>query len=364
MEARKKHLKTIQCLAKKRRTCIAAADLADLELGRELEEHCQRFSISSDVLAQELGLRQSTTAELRGLSQGKVTALGPDGTIPSISYSRIPEFSERYGSVSRVIGHAGSGLVLHESGLGLQPFYRNGKHSRRYISCDHMLMRFGDDAWVQIKGVQFGYGGAGPSHAYRALQLAGLSEEVSRVVFFRDGINLLIDEDGSIRERDFGEPPPVLPRLATDGSLVAVVHGSNWHESGVNRMRNWIDYLDQAGNSLPWKPGPRRISLYPSRLDAERDGFDSSPDGVPQLVIEQGDLQLWLIEFVEDDPSVWIPRQFRRYLEIVDKLPQIIVKSDDSPPFRRWLTSHAHRRPRVIELGEGKVTRVPKLGQV
>ncbi|WP_131823721.1 hypothetical protein [Mycobacterium talmoniae] len=210
--------------------------------------------------------------------------------------------------------------------------------------------------------MEFGYGGQGPSDACRALQLAGLPEETAHTVFTRNGVNYLIEDGGSIRERDFGEPPPSLPKLATDGSLVVVIHGYESNECGAEELRDWIEYLDDEGNSPPWKNGPRRISLYPLRDDAEQDGFVSD-DGVPQLIIEQGDLQIWLVEFVHDSEKVWIPRQYRRYLEILGELPEDTVARDDASPFRRWWTSHADRRPRIIELGEGKVNRVPRIGK-
>jgi hypothetical protein len=226
-------------------------------------------------------------------------------------------------------------------------------------------MRFGNDAWVQIKRVQFGYGGEGPGNAHSALRLAEIPDEVAHTVFYSDGINLLIEDNGLIHEKDFGVTPPTMPKLATDGSLVVVIHGSRWDEAGEEKLCDWIDYLDKGNDtSLLWKNGPRRISLYPLREDAQHDGFDCSRDGVPQLVIEQGDLQLWLVEFVEDDPAVWIPRQFRRYLEVLGAIPQTVIENDDAPAFRRWLTSHTDRRPRVIGLGDGKVTRVPKLGKI
>jgi hypothetical protein len=361
VKPRNNHLRAIEQLVAKRRACIEAADLADLELGRALDEHCQEFSVSTGQLAGRLQMSPALVAELGSLSQGRLTALNGDGTVPSMSYSRIPDMIERYGRVSRVIGHVGSGLVLHESRLGLKAFYCDAGCHRRYIFCERMLIRFGDDAWAQIKGVQYGYGGSGPSDAYRALRLAGVPEESADAVFSSNGVNYVIEDDGSVQSRDFGATPPQTPELATDGSLVVTIRGSRWDENGDVALRAWVAYLAKDDISLPWNNGERRISIYPSRVRAERDGFDSSYDGIPQMIIEQGDLQIWLIEFVEDDPAVWIPKQFRRYLEVLNALPEDILAADDASPFRRWLASHSHRRPSVIGLGAGKVTRVPRL---
>ncbi|SHU30786.1 Uncharacterised protein [Mycobacteroides abscessus subsp. bolletii] len=363
LASREEHLQVLRGLVRKRRACVAAADLAELELGRELGQHCQKFGVSMDELADELELRTSAMVGFRDMSQGKFTALSPDGTVPTVTYGHVSELTEKYGPVSRVIGHVGSDVVLYESDLGLKPFYRDGDRYGKYIFCEHMLLRFGDDAWVQVEGMQFGYGGTGPSNAYRVLLGVGLPEEIAELVFARNSINLIIGDDGDIVEKEFDDYPPSLPKLADDGSLVVIIHGSRLGESNRELLRWWIDYLDSEDVRVPWTDGPRRISVYHSRSDAREDGFDSY-DGIPQLIIEQGDLQIWLIEFVEDDSSVWIPRQFRRYLEILGALPEDIIAGDDASRFHRWKMSHGHRRPRIVPLGAGKVSRVPKLRDV
>lgn len=360
MMSRGERFAAIEELAAKRSACIAAADVAGLELGAAIDQYCQEFSMETADVAAGLMLGESAVAELRTLSRGKLTALDRDGAIPAITHSEIPAMIEQFGPVSRVIGHAGSGLVLYESGLGLSPFYPRGDRAGRQIFCEHMLMRFGNDAWLQIKGVQFGYGGMGPTRAHQALELAGLPADIADSVFYADGINLVVAEDGAVVERDFGEPPPGVPDLATDGTLVAVIDCNQCDDAGESALRSWLTYLDS--NKTVWKSGPRRISLYPLHEDAVADGFSRARGHVPQLIVEQGDLQIWLAGPAEYDPGAWIPPVFRRYLEVLDVLPTNVVAHDDASPFRRWLSSHAHRRPRVIGFPEGNtVTRVPQL---
>lgn len=360
MVSRGERFAAVEKLAAKRSACIAAADVAGLELGAAIDRYCQEFSVETADVAAGLTLGESALAELRTLSRGKLTGLDRDGAIPAITHSEIPAMINQFGPVSRVIGHAGSGLVLYESGLGLTPFYPRGDHAGRQIFCEHMLMRFGNDAWIQIKGVQFGYGGMGPTRAYQALDLAGLPEDIASSVFYADGINLVVAEDGAVAERDFGKPPPGIPDLATDGTLVAVIDCNKWDDAGEAALRRWLAYLDS--NETVWKTGPRHISLYPLHEDAVADGFSRAHGHVPQLIVEQGDLQIWLAGPAEYDTGAWIPRVFRRYLEVLNVLPKNVVDHDDASPFRRWLSSHAHRRPRVIGFPEGNtVTRVPQL---
>ncbi|WP_418004393.1 hypothetical protein ACNO8X_04890 [Mycobacterium sp. PDNC021] len=341
---------------------MVAADLAELQLGRELALYAESYAVSGKELASVFGLRESTVVELQSHCRGKNTAVNIDGTIPSIDYWGIPEMAKRYGPVTRVIGHKGSDLVLYESELGILPFRRSSERINGYLHCEHMLMRFGDNAWVQIKGTEYGYGGVGPTTAFRALQLAGLPEKAAQTVFSEVGINYDIDDNGAVREREFQECPPGLPKMANDGTLVVVIRGFSWNDSALHQMSWWFDYLNQEGISLPWNDGPLRVSLYARRADAAQVGFRTSDGDIPQLVIERGDLQIWLVEFVKDDPAVWIPRQFRRYLTMLNLLPTDVVALDDASPRQRWLASHAKRRPPIIRLSVEQATRVPNLG--
>lgn len=349
----------IRELVKKRRECVENLDIANLELGEALEEYREMFSASSTELARRFDISPVVVEELADLSLGRSTALKSNGTIPVISQGHIPDMIEQFGRVTRVIGHVSSNAVLCESGLPIEKFYRDGVYSDRYIHCEHMLLRFGRDAWAQVERVLYGYGGMGPTYAHKALQNAGLPEDIAELVFYQNYVNYVIDDEGYASEKDFGEVFPSEPKLASDGSLVVVIKGYSWDDEVAEQMRDWIDYLDSPDASLPWNTGERRVSLYCSRDDAEQDGF-ASPEGVPQLIIEQGDLQLWLVEWVDDDPTVWIPKDLRPYARILGEFTEEMAK-DDAPPFRRWRTSHGSRRPRVLVGRKGGVSRTPKL---
>ncbi|MBF9319425.1 hypothetical protein [Mycobacteroides chelonae] len=349
----------IRELVKKRRECVENLDIANLELGEALEEYRKTFSVSSTELARRFDISPVVVEELADLSLGRSTALKSNGTIPVISQGHVPDMIEQFGRVTRVIGHVSSNAVLCESGLPIEKFYRDSEHSGRYVHCEHMLLRFGRDAWAQVERVLYGYGGMGPTYAHKALQNAGLPEEIAELVFYQNYVNYVIDDEGCAAEKEFGAAFPSEPELASDGSLVAVIRGYSWDEGVAEQVRYWIDYLDSADESLPWSNGERRISLYGSSIDAKQDGF-SSAHGIPQLIIEQGDLQLWVVVSTDDDKTVWIPEELRPYARILGEFSEEMEK-DDASPFRRWLTSHGSRRPRILTGRQGGISRTPTL---
>lgn len=352
-------LNKIYELVEKRRKCIENVDLVNLELGEALEEYRKEFPVPTPELARRFDLSPVVIEELSDLSLGRSTALTSNGTIPIIGQGRVQDMIEQFGPVTRVIGHVSSNAVLCESGLPIEKFYRDSQYSGRYIHCEHMLLRFGRDAWAQVERVLYGYGGMGPTYAHKALQNAGLSEDIAELVFYQNYVNYVIDDEGYASEKEFGASFPSEPELASDGSLVVVIRGYSWDEGVADQMRYWIDYLDSPDASLPWNNGERRVSLYRSSADAKQDGFGST-EGIPQLIIEQGDLQLWVMVSADDDPTVWIPEELRPYARILGEFSEEMDK-DDAPPFKRWLTSHGSRRPRILPGHRGGVLRTPTL---
>lgn len=308
------------------------------------------------VLVEEHGYAKSDVARILGVSSPHVGALigrssdagAPtmDGLIPLVPFYDARRYLTETGTApKRVIGGFDGMDVLLASGMSPDHFVDDD-----YLLVPHMLWMTANSRWIGIDQVNVGYGGTGPGHARDLLLEVGFAEDFVRHVV--DQRFFVIDiPDGDLSAAEVEVTPPVapevdpvsrrdLPKPRAVGKMFVVEFDQDDLRLS-NRCRGkadakadagddlslpesfgaWVDILDRP--ELPeWLmrgpsedeggAGHRRVArVFLDRAEAARQGFVArshrmhrGPYGQAySIVIEQGRLQLWLRDYLPQDPT-------------------------------------------------------------
>jgi hypothetical protein len=121
-------------------------------------------------------------------------------------------------------------------------------------------------------------------------------------------------------------------------------------------LREWIEFLDQA--TLPeWMRGPRRVRAWLDVEAADEAGYGTrtvshseARHGI-SVVVEQGQLQLWLDVPISQDPTMQYSPEMRQVIELLGFYGDMAhARAEESrSKFVRWLRSQGIQRPPHVD---------------
>lgn len=369
--------------------CLMDADEAVRHLNNELKEHTDRRARLSQQIEQEtlrLGAvaallkkrynqSQSASASVADMSaaymgeliaraqDAEVQASDPIRSVAWISGSKAADYvRRRHASVDRIIASFADYDTLYMSGEHPQALIPAG-----YARPPHMMWHLDDpNEWIGIDNVQVGYGGTGPGYAYDALKSLGIDETLIRKIAYSRV------SDVNPRQPDSGEHSDHWPKFNVPGIQITSagwVYSTLAGEGRAERVRSradsdgfypdkpadtplqrWLSLLDGA-DCPQWAKGNRVARVY---LDSQ-----SAPRSIGsrlrrfELIIEQGDLQLWIPAFPPRDQTQWLSEEVYESLLAADVYPGELAAKDARGAFWRWVDSQVlnKRRPLMVNIG-------------
>ena len=357
--------------------------LALKALGMSVSEVARRVGIPRPTLNEFVTAAEKSTS---GLPIAEVPAV----PLSVLGSSELVTAVERGGPIVEMVASFAEADVLFLSGEPfarfVDPNYGGG------MRIPNLMLRLEDAGWVGVDNVTVGYGGTGPSNAYRALLSIGIDDELAHEVAFYNRVShVRLDEHGNAEFVQEGRQWPRIglpaPEPLGDGAhrfcvRMRVGGGTTYSaapaEDGdptlngfyasppdeLTLRQRWLKYLDDPP---VWLSGPesRRGTLFTSPEAAAAAGFSDqgaeqssaflirSGHSEYQLIIEQGVLQLWFSAYTSTDPSVWVAPEFHDVLLDAGLLPKDVVEADEASTLRKLLSRHRNRRPASISLGEG-----------
>ncbi len=312
-----------------------------------------------NLLKNRYGQTQAVTAELIGVAPATLsgwmqratdaghTAEDPIGRIVTVTPGRIADLLATSGAViDRIVG-GGSLPILAMTGLALDAF-----RSETEIQIPSLMAHNAtDDSWIGVLDVlTANYFGTGPSNAYRAATELGVDPEIAeQIAYTNESTDLDMNTGVLVRGQvDFSQYPWELPQPHRDDPTVFV------HCCGIRQVpERWITFLTTA-TPPHWADAPLLGRVYTTAQAAYDDGFTEhhrySSRGASQLILERGQIQLWLSGFPPADPTRWLADEVYDVLDSVGLFPKEIRERDTASNIRKWLSSRGHPRPPFIDL--------------
>lgn len=68
---------------------------------------------------------------------------------------------------------------------------------------------------------------------------------------------------------------------------------------------------------------------------------------VYQLVIEQGPIQIWKSDYIPDDQTQWVPKEFHGTLKFAGLFPGDIVERDEASALRQLISRRRNHPPEI-----------------
>lgn len=351
---------------------------ATTELGRELT-----LAVGRDVHAlRSIGLTSAEIARRTGLPLSTLNdyanaAVATDTVVSSSLDLGVPAPVKRVGASELVKAVAAAGPVVEIIAAGpdagdvravlalsrLSParfVLPNGK-----IDPPHMLMRLQDGRWLSASSsVNVGYSGAGPLTGQQMLETVGVDPDLA----------VAVTHERVAHVTQVHTQQPLWNPLTPNDYCIGVPQVVPGHEESLDLFRAriplhseglmlWLDWLDRP-NLPEWARGDRRGTVFTSAEAARDAGFSSetsaqrharragiltgSPVITYPVVIEQGQLQLWLSAPPDPDPSVWVARDFRGPLHRAGLLDEDVVARDDASALRKFFSRRGSRPTRVM----------------
>lgn len=379
---------------------------------RELQSIDHEIGATVTYLRDELGQAKASSAKIVGISPSHLTALMQEAAAEGIS---IPDPHDRvpflHGPQLQQAVAAGSGIIRIVASFdeddtlfmtGIHPDQLRDDRTPGGLRLPNVVLQLASGAWVAIDSAQVGYPGTGPRNTERelrgvlvddALALAVAEARVSDVhlddvesALFSSScphVSLDVperltgwvrqDPTGTTWQRDgagFFVVPIVLstsrvtePEPDADGSTPELPV-----EDGRDHLTRWLDVLDE--NPPSWATGPRTARAYLSEGDAEADHFVPRllARGMPRgahahqpftVIIEQGQLQLWIQAPTSTDPGEPFSTEVVEAIEAAGFLGQEL-SGHTGRRFVNWLrklaTGTGAQRPPYVDL-DGRAPR-------
>ncbi|HIW28490.1 MAG TPA: hypothetical protein H9987_00565 [Candidatus Luteococcus avicola] len=306
----------------KRRHLRAAKDL-DVALGRVARDMiASGDQFTQSKVARMLGVSHTTVQNLMALANSALESDRQERVTVLRASAAGRYVKEQDAAIETVIAAFEASDVLNLSELDPRLFTDEGSwFSGRWVP--NMLWRLSTGEWVAVEDVSVGYGGVGPRNGLRALVDAGLDEDTaSDLVASRVTVARKLPH--STKEDWFTSTQwPVTSRnlpILQDGKIIVACNlrrpTDSWRPlnrqnepdhtgfypspTPTDNLSAWLGLLDAP---LPWARGPRVGRVFRTEEAAAAQGFtmDSGNawghrgDASPQVVIEQGDIQLWCL---------------------------------------------------------------------
>lgn len=380
----------------------------------------------AEFLLEEGDATKTEVARILGVSAPHVSKLierrgrvgspqAEDDLVPLVPYYDVGRYLHQSGTnLEKVVAGFDETSVLIASGLNPDRFRDDD-----FLLLPYMVVTTSNGWSVGVDGVHIGYGGTGPNHAYDLMLELGFAHDVARHAL--ETRFFVVEVDGAGKPTVTSGPASALgpsmkpgvraplPKIGGVGDYYRVEFdrddlfrfrdegtGANRaHSDGeVNGLLDWIDTLNLDAAELPaWlttsasadggsanggsvEEGPggadtrvARVFLDPS--EAVRQGFVAqfhrSRRGVHgnayRIIIEQGRLQLWLQDYLPQDPTQPLSAEAYDILAYAGLYPEDLTELTPPAKFSRyWRRVLGSPQPAYIDIsatGTRKLSFVP-----
>ncbi|MDN5899311.1 MAG: hypothetical protein L0H74_04515 [Brachybacterium sp.] len=382
---------------------MADHDTTRIELNRELESLGRRrertqqaveeikleIGATAKFLRDELDQAKAESARMVGISPSHMTEwmanaarcghtiADPFARVPLLSGAELQEHVSRHGGLARILASFERADPLYMSGVDPTRLVSGG-----VVVVPNMLISTRDGDWVAVRNVNVGYAGTGPSNAIRELSGLGLDPDLAEQIASRRVSDVTLCIQASDPQAHFDDAPPLglpAPQPLHDWFVSPVeledtfqvlrrrkkVRDPDRHLSPL--LERWLNYLDRPREELPaWLHGSRHARVYLDRSAAQADGFapvtlrpGAPPSAVYPLLIEQGQLQLWVDLPTSNDPTVLFTNEIYDALGLAGFYTHQQRARDAKSAFWRWLHTLGARRPAYVDLHAAGLRHVP-----
>lgn len=393
----------MSALAQRRSQAQEEIDRAGLEIGATATYLRDVLDQPKARSAEYARLSPSHMTELmRTAAEQNVSIGDPLSRIPFLARAELQAHLNKTGGAHRIIASFSRSDPLYMSGI--DPSALVDKRYGQDIHLPHMLIQSGDGDWVAVDNVNVGYGGTGPSNAFRELSGLGLSPELARSITASrvSDVNLDNPDDALLSSSwphvHLDAPSPLadffvvvlptptenrLPRMSVINDAFrraqrqrttgdAGDDGYDYTEGGFYPTRpidppltRWLEKLD-SGDAPNWLCGQRRARVYLDRETAREHGFSQEsrnpwggPRAVYPVIIEQGRLQLWLSIPTSNDPTILFTPEIYDALDQAGFYTTEYRERDEQGAFWRWLRSHGSQRPAMVDMDDRPLVHDP-----
>lgn len=377
---------------------------------RDIDEAGLEIGAITSYLRDVLGQAKARSADFAGISPSHLTVLmqtaaekgitvpDPLGRVPFLKGAELQAYVNARGGPQRVVASFAQSDTMYMAGISpaslLDPGFGVG------IREASMLILTKDGGWVGVENVTVGYGGTGPSNAVRELNGLGLAPDLVNLIAYSRVTDVDLDQpEQALHTHQWpripmGTPWPVNdffvsvvhvedpawrrsgpfglprwdPRPLTDNLEDQTSHGFYATPSSEPLLTSWLAALDSP-TKPDWMTGPRRARVYLDRQLAQDHGFTrttlqprSHEYGVYPVIIEQGQLQLWLSIPTSNDPTVLFTPEIYSALDQSGFYTEDLQAKDSQGAFWRWIRSFGTQRPRLVDLDGLPLQHLP-LGQ-
>lgn len=345
-----------------------SAKLADLDqrAGEIAEQLTREDGISHSAIARRLGVSHTHVRNLIDRATSAGLRRNPEWLTPTMSGGHAVRYLETTRrSIARIIAGFDASDVLLHSGLHPQAFEQAAGFP---VYPPNMLWQLDDGNWLGIDDVNVGYLGTGSTNAQRALENAGVPADLAHDVAYAYRFSVtdvtaeeIIECDkesprypGGLFVREGSAYVTKLDRQALAGRDRATSRRERNGET-LSELEQWLHYLD--GDCPAWMNGERVARVFMSTESARAQGFDephfvSGHGGPYPLIIEQGDLQLWIPFYPPTEGPQLLSADMYQALAMANLYPEQIAQRDHRTRFLRYLDSRfgSQERPGFLDI--------------
>lgn len=361
MVRRNKAEAELQLLRGQRDRVVAEVAAVERQIGVVAAAALEEPYASYSSLARVLGVSHTHVKTLvERASSREPCQEESDWRTPILSPSAARHYLEETGrSIRRIVAGFAESDVLYASRQDPH-VYTSGDGVT--VSVPNMVWQLDDGNWVGIDDVSVGYGGTGPSNAYALLGSVGLDEGLASRVAGHRYSDVQLPDGPAMHRVEWPLYNLALPAPDGDALVVILSHGS-WEptepspdpsgfypsEDGRSSLDYWLDFLNS--DPPPWAAGSRRARVFLSRSAAVDQGFFTQQYGsrrassVPNIVIEQGTLQLWLMTHRPHDTTQYLAPEEYAVLTMCGLYPDELAHHDARSAFWRYLNKRVNQQP-------------------
>ncbi|KLN71410.1 MULTISPECIES: MarR family transcriptional regulator [Rhodococcus] len=393
-DARERMLRQIELSSSLREASAAQARYHGLQVGALIDRARDEYGITISEVGRHLGMPRATLNALVKDAKSAGIVVSDTGYEirrltggPFINYVRI------HGPITEIIAGFEASDVVY---LSEEPFARFVVDG--HLRAPNVIVRcagLGD--WVALDNASVGYEGTGPTNTAGALKGVGVPDDIAETIAYDNRVShVVLDAAGkAVKWKIDGRVWPAvhlpLPKAIDNGRFCFRFGRSIKGSVPVNGPRpGSIDELDDPtcggvfpahpvdgfttaerlirylDNPPPWLKGPRKATLFTTPGAARESGFadDYIPQrrGTPeqlkvvrgfgsrtvyQLVIEQGPIQIWKSDYIPDDQTQWVPKEFHGILKLAGLFPGDIVERDEASALRQLISRRRNRPPEI-----------------
>lgn len=369
---------------------------------RDVDRCALQIGATTTFLRDQLGQSKAASAQILGMSPSHLTEFmaqadragvrlpDPQERVPRVTGTKqVSDFVQAHRGLRRIVASFAEGDTLYLSGVRPESLMVGDA-----LTVPNLMLQAVDGSWAAVENVNVGYGGQGPRFVGEILEALALPNEVAEEVAYTRVSDVWLDaalakdmnrslstvewprvalpvpervgDAWVVRLRPDTLVPPPTPARASSSffsdtrpdDLPAVDTGFDPALRDTPVVDRCLEFLDSA-ECPGWMKGDRRVRAYLTYEAAHSDGFIENPQwsygwGNYTLIIEQGDLQLWIEPPLNVADDTWFTPDVYRVLEragfyTLDLKNQDAARASRSA-FMRWIRSFGVMRPPYVDL--------------